>query len=86
MEDPKKPNYREQMFDTLANAIENTGKSDESYDNYLKALDILDVLEGLLAYTIYNTCDNAETIRLACEESAANITMRALKMFETSKK
>ena len=86
MDEPKKPNYRDQMFDTLANAIENTGKSDESYDNYLKALDILDVLESLLAYTIYNTSDSQDTIRDASEESYINIKKRALKMFENSKK
>jgi hypothetical protein len=86
MDEQRKPNYRDEMFDTLANAIENVGKSDESYDNYLKALDILEVLESLLAYTIYNTCDSPETIRDACEESYINIKKRALLMFENSKK
>ena len=86
MEEQRKPNYRDEMFDTRANAIESVGKSDESYDNYLKALDILEVLESLLAYTIYNTSDSPETIRDACEESFINIKKRALLMFENGKK
>jgi|GEM_PF-6849272 hypothetical protein len=82
----QQPNYREQLFDTLAHAIEDNGKSDPSYDNYQKALDILEVLESLLAYTIYSTCDSPDNIRDACDETHVNIKKRALKMFENDKK
>lgn len=78
----KQPGYRDQMFDALSIAIENTGKDDPSYDNHQKALDILSVLENLLAYTIYSTCDSADTVRDSCEESHVNIKKMALRMME----
>ena len=81
----KKPVYREQMFDVISQAIENTGKGDESYDDHQKALDILGVLENLLAYTIYTTCDSAETVRDSCEESHVNIKKLALRLMESEK-
>lgn len=77
--------YREQLFDALAREIENSGKQDASYTNQQKALDILEVLEDLLAYTIFNLCDNKDTIRDASEESYMNIKQRALLMFENNR-
>jgi hypothetical protein len=56
-------------------------RNDSNYDNYQKARDILDMLEGLLAYAIYNTCISPETIRDSAEESYVNIKRRALEMF-----
>lgn len=80
------PSYRDQLFDTLANTIENAGKGDASYDNYTKALDIMDVLEALLAYTISTTANSPESIHAACEESYENIKKRAFMMFEKKSK
>lgn len=74
-------NYRDQMFETISQVIEKAGGEDSDYDNYRKAQDILEVLESLLAYAIYNTCVSPETIRDSCEESYVNIKKRALSMF-----
>ena len=73
-------NYRETMLRQMADIIELTGKENESYTNEQKALDILEVLEGLLGYTIFTVCNDAGEIRDACEESFVNIKRRALKL------
>ena len=74
--------YQRQMFDTIAKILEETGSEDKTYSNEEKALDILNVLESLLAYSIYNTCISAETIRDSAEESYVNIKKRALRMLK----
>ncbi|MBA3662226.1 MAG: hypothetical protein H0W64_10880 [Gammaproteobacteria bacterium] len=74
-------NYREQMLANISDVIEKTGAHDEKYDAFAKARDILDVLESLMAYAIYNTCISTETIRDSAEESYVNIKRRALAMF-----
>lgn len=76
-----KPIYRESLLNQLSEIIENHGANDKEYDNLTKALDILDVLEVLLAYTIYNTNVSADTIRDSAEESYFNIKRRALAHF-----
>ncbi|WP_196214903.1 hypothetical protein [Piscirickettsia salmonis] len=73
--------YRELMFDGLSQLIEDLGKEDVDYDDYQKSEDILEVLEGLLAYGIYNTSIDAETIRDSCEESYVHIKRKALMMY-----
>ena len=78
----QKINYRDQMFDAISNIIEVTGRDDANYDNHQKARDILEMLESLLAYAIYNTCISPETIRDSCEESYVSIKKRALMMFD----
>ncbi len=82
----KKVNYKEQMFDTLSTAIENIGKDDPSYTDHDKALDILDVLESLLAYSIFTTCVTSDNVRDSCEESYMNIKRRALRILEQEAK
>lgn len=72
--------YKEELFNTLADAIENIGKDDPTYSETQKALDILDVLESLLAYTVYSTSVSIETVRTSAEESYMNIKKRALDM------
>lgn len=80
MNQPK--HYREALFDAIANTIENVGKNDPEYTPTQKSLDILDVLENLLAYTIYSTCNSLETVRDSAEESYVNIKKRALHMMK----
>ena len=77
----QKHNHRDEMFDALSEAIEKAGKTDKDYSNYDKALDILDVLENLLAYTIFSTCLTTEQIRDSCEESYFAIKKRALQIY-----
>lgn len=71
-------NYADQMFTELSNVIENVGKDDQQYTNQKKAVDILNVLESLLAYTIYTTCCTTEDVRDAAEESYLSIKRQAL--------
>ncbi|HEU5281722.1 MAG TPA: hypothetical protein VFU82_07085 [Gammaproteobacteria bacterium] len=78
----EKVDYKEKLFDVISTAIEETGKEDTAYTDAEKALDILDVLESLLAYTIYTTCDSDDTIRDSAEESYINIKKRALMMLK----
>ncbi len=73
-----KQNHADQMFKEISNLIENIGKNDQEYTNHKKAIDILNVLEGLLAYTIYTTCYTAEEVRDAAEESYFSIKKQAL--------
>lgn len=71
-------NYADQLFTEISNLIENTGKNDQDYTNHNKAIDILNVLESLLAYTIYTTCYTTEEVRDAAEESYFSIKKQAL--------
>ncbi len=73
-----KKNYADQMFTELSNVIENVGKNDKEYTNQNKAVDILNILESLLAYTIYTTCNTTEEVRDASEESYFSIKKQAL--------
>ncbi|STX27778.1 Uncharacterised protein [Legionella beliardensis] len=74
--------YKDKMFDGISKYIEETGSHDEHYTNEAKARDILEVLEALLAYTIYTTCVSKETVRDSCEESYFNIKRQALALME----
>ena len=76
-----KQNYQEEMFEKISLIFETTGKLDEEYDDYQKDSDILSVLENLLAYAIYNTNIDLETIKEASEESYVHIKRRALMMW-----
>ena len=73
-----KKKYADTMFAEISNIIETTGKDDPEYTNKTKALDILNVLEGLLAYTIYSTCYTTDEIRDSAEETYFNIKKQAL--------
>ena len=75
-------NYEKEMFANISTIIEKTGASDEAYTDEKKALDILAVLESLLAYTIYTTCIDAGTIRDSAEQSYVNIKKQALFMLK----
>ena len=77
-----KPDHAKDMFEDIANLIENAGKDDETYDAKQKLQDIFDVLESLLAYTIYTACITADNVRDCSEESYVNIKKKALKMLE----
>lgn len=70
--------YKKQMFDTLGDIIEKTGQGDPNYTGEQKALDILEVLENLLGYTIYTTCTDLNEVRDSSEESYVNIKRIAL--------
>lgn len=72
--------YREEMLSKIADIIEKTGQDDDAYVDHEKALDILMVLEGLLGYTIFTTCNDAGEVRDASEESYINIKRRALQL------
>lgn len=73
-----KKDYADQMFTKLSNVIEDIGKGDAEYTNQRKVIDILNVLESLLAYTIYTTCYTAEEVRDASEDSYFSIKKQAL--------
>ncbi len=73
-----KKNYADQMFTELSKTIEHIGKNDQEYTNQQKAVDILNVLESLIAYTIYTTCNTTEEVRDASEESYFSIKKQAL--------
>lgn len=73
-------NHRDKLFETLSEAIEHNGKDDANYDNFQKATDILEVLESLLAYTIFTTCETSDHVRDATEESYINIKRQALRL------
>jgi hypothetical protein len=73
-----KKNYADQMFTELSKIIEHVGKDDEEYTNQKKAVDVLNVLESLLAYTIYTTCYTTEDVRDAAEDSYISIKRQAL--------
>ncbi len=77
-----KPDYERQMFDSISKIIETSGVGDSTYTAEKKAVDIFAVLESLLAYTIYTTCVNSETIRDSAEESYINIKRQALHMLK----
>ncbi len=77
--------YREEMLTKIADVIEQTGQKDDAYVDHEKALDILVVLEGLLGYTIFTTCNDSGEIRDACEESFINIKRRALQLLRDEK-
>ena len=77
--------YREKMLNQLSEIIEKMGSDDKGYDNIKKSLDILEVLEVLLAYTIYNTSNSMDTIRDSSEESYFNIKRRALAYYHKNK-
>lgn len=75
---PAENNHKMTLIETISAAIEKSGQDDPTYDNIQKSRDILDALESLLAYAIYNTCISPETIRDSSEESYINIKRRAL--------
>ncbi|STX51588.1 Uncharacterised protein [Legionella busanensis] len=74
--------YKDQLFDDISRCIEDVGSQDEQYNNEDKARDILEVLEALLAYTIYTTCISKDTVRDSCEESYFNIKRQALVLMD----
>lgn len=76
--------YRDEMFEELSKIIEKTGSDDTNYDDKQKALDILEVLEALLAYTIYSTSIDEKTILTSCDESYSNIKEQALSILENN--
>jgi hypothetical protein len=76
-----KKQYREEMLSKIAEIIEATGQNDDSYHDKEKALDIMVVLEGLLGYTLFTICQDADEIRDAAEESYISIKRRALQLF-----
>ncbi len=73
-----KKNYADQMFAELSTVIENIGKTDQEYTPQNKAVDILNVLESLLAYTIYTTSYTTEDVWESSEESYFSIKKQAL--------
>lgn len=73
-----KKSHADQMFTDLSNIIEHAGENDQDYTNQKKAIDILNVLESLLAYTIYTTCNTTEEVRDAAEETYFSIKSQAL--------
>lgn len=80
----KNNNYSDQLLKKLSQIIEEVGQDDEEYNNKQKALDIFSVLENLLAYTIYTTCNTAEEVRDSSEESYMNIKRQALSMIRNN--
>lgn len=79
---PEEASQADKLFEVLSQTIENHGKDDNEYDDKKKALDILNVLESLLSYTIYTTCLTSDNVRDSCEESFINIKRQALDMLK----
>ena len=75
-----KIDYAEMMFTEISKLIENTGKGDAEYTDKAKAIDILNVLESLLSYTIYTTCLTTDDVRDASEDSYMSIKKQAIDM------
>lgn len=80
----EKTDHKKALLESLSLTIEKAGQDDPDYDNFDKARDILDTLESLLAYAIYNTCVSPETIRDSAEESYVNIKRRALAIWNNN--
>ena len=70
--------YKEEMFQHIAELFERIGTNDSKYSETQKVTDILEVLSTLLAFTIYNSCPTAETIRDASEATYFQIKQMAL--------
>ncbi len=70
--------YKEEMFQTIAELFEKIGTNDSEYSETQKVTDILEVLSTLLAFTIYNSCPTTETIRDASEATYFQIKQMAL--------
>jgi hypothetical protein len=70
--------YKERMYKVIAELFEKTGANNPTYSETQKATDILEVLSTLLAFTIYNSCPTAETIRDASEATYFQIKQMAL--------
>lgn len=70
--------YKEKMYTVIADLFEKTGANNPSYTETKKATDILEVLSTLLAFTIYNSCPNSETIRDTCEAAYFQIKQMSL--------
>lgn len=77
-----KKDYGLEMFDKISEVLDGIGAGDESYTDEDRALDILNVLETHLAFTIYSTCISKETINESAKESYDNIKSRALEMLK----
>ena len=78
--------YRKQLLKEMSEAIESLGKEDDNYSPKEKAIDILNVLEGLLGFAICTTCNTTDQIRDASELSFVRIKKRALLMHENRDK
>jgi len=78
--------YKESMYKTIAELFEKIGVGNPAYSEMQKATDILEVLSTLLAFTIYNSCPNTETIRDASEASYFQIKQMALGYFYQQQK
>ncbi len=70
--------YKEKMYTVIAELFEQIGANNSSYSATQKATDILEVLSTLLAFTIYNSCPNSETIRDTCEAAYFQIKQMSL--------
>ena len=77
---PTKDNnpYKEKMYTVIAELFEKTGANNPDYSETQKATDILEVLSTLMAFTIYNSCPNSETIRDSCEAAYFHVKQMAL--------
>jgi hypothetical protein len=72
--------YAQEMVENISKIIEQTGENDKDYTVEKKALDIMRVLEHVLAYTLYTTCDDSDSIRDSAEQSYLNIRGQALRI------
>lgn len=81
-EQAQEQDHAKHMFESIAMVIEESGKDDKNYNAKNKLLDIFDVLESLLAYTIFTACITPENVKDCAEESFVNIKKKALKMLE----
>ncbi|OGV27214.1 MAG: hypothetical protein A3F18_07320 [Legionellales bacterium RIFCSPHIGHO2_12_FULL_37_14] len=78
----KGTNYALDMFDKIATIIEDTGHGDKSYAARDKIIDVLDVLENLLAYTIYSASVTQADVKSCVKESFKNVETKALKILK----
>lgn len=78
----EKQNYADEMFAKISQVIEETGQKDPDYDDTKKANDIFNVLESLLAYTVYTTCVTKEHVEESTQMCYDNIKAQALEILE----
>lgn len=75
-------NYQDDLFSKMSQFIDSFGIQDVNYSPQQRTEDILNVLEDLLAITIFSISIDRETVRDASEASYVNIKNKALYLMQ----
>ena len=82
MQDKNK--YKDLLLKQISKSIELFGMTDKEYSDERKLLDVLDVLESILAYSLCNISIDIPSIRDASEESYVNIKRKAILYYKNN--